>query len=260
MFPKRSNMQLPILRILAKSRQGIKTAKAITKTLEFYPEITTEDYAELHSCGKSKIDNLVRQVRRDLKQSGFLAKSKKGIWKISAKGKKKVKKEWRYWLAEYELSAQDKIENKILFKIMELPFYGVEKMMCPIMKKLGNFTHVKVTNRTNDNGFDLICWRTQLQFDKTVVQVKRFAEGTPVDRPSVQKLVGVRLLQNAVRAVFITTSHFSEPSRIAAEQSNVMLIDGSTLAKICLDNKIGVKKTGDIVKLDLVFFNKLAIE
>ncbi|GAB1258268.1 restriction endonuclease [Aurantivibrio plasticivorans] len=135
-----------------------------------------------------------------------------------------------------------------------------EDLVVDLMLAMGyggaNAESGRATQQTNDNGIDGVINEDKLGLDTIYLQAKRW-ENT-VHRPEIDKFIGALTRQGARKGVFITTSDFSEGAREAATGLNIsiVLIDGQQLAKLMIDNDIGVNitKTYNIRSIDTDYF------
>ena len=94
--------------------------------------------------------------------------------------------------------------------------------------------------KSGDGGIDGIIKEDRLGLDIVYIQAKRWED--TVSRPEIQKFAGALLGQKAKKGIFITTSGFSQAARDYASsiESNIVLIDGTTLTQLMIDFNIGV--------------------
>ncbi|USW95508.1 restriction endonuclease [Pseudomonas proteolytica] len=114
----------------------------------------------------------------------------------------------------------------------------------------------KATQATNDDGIDGIIKEDKLGLDVIYLQAKRWAN--TVHRPEIDKFIGALTRQRARKGVFITTSEFSAGAREAALSLDikVVLIDGVELARLMVENNLGVsvKQVYEVKQLDSDYF------
>ena len=114
----------------------------------------------------------------------------------------------------------------------------------------------KATQATNDDGIDGIIKEDKLGLDVIYLQAKRWSN--TVHRPEIDKFIGALTRQRARKGVFITTSEFSEGARTAALglDIKVVLIDGIELARLMVENNLGVsvKQVYEVKQLDSDYF------
>ncbi|WP_225728345.1 MULTISPECIES: restriction endonuclease [unclassified Nocardia] len=111
---------------------------------------------------------------------------------------------------------------------------------------------------SGDGGFDGVIDQDPLGLDRIYVQAKRYGQDNIVQRPAVQVFVGALHGVGASRAVFITTSTFSQGARDYANNINtrVILIDGPRLASLMIKYGIGVQQRAlfTVVEVDEDYF------
>ena len=114
----------------------------------------------------------------------------------------------------------------------------------------------KATQATNDGGIDGIIKEDKLGLDVIYLQAKRWTN--TVHRPEIDKFIGALTRQRARKGVFITTSDFSDGARTAALglDIKVVLIDGVELARLMVENNLGVsvKQVYEVKQLDSDYF------
>jgi restriction system protein len=110
----------------------------------------------------------------------------------------------------------------------------------------------------SDEGIDGTIKEDRLGLDIIYVQAKRWASGSTVGRPEIQKFAGALQGKRARKGVFITTSDFSEEARQYVQfiESKIILINGQELAELMIDHNVGVSASATYVikKLDTDYF------
>lgn len=115
----------------------------------------------------------------------------------------------------------------------------------------------RVTKRSGDEGIDGVIDEDRLGLDSIYIQAKRWE--AVVGRPDIQKFVGALSGQRATKGVFITTSDFTKEALEFVKNNNhykVVLINGFTLAKLMIENNVGVSvaTTYEVKSIDSDFF------
>jgi restriction system protein len=114
----------------------------------------------------------------------------------------------------------------------------------------------RAIGQSGDGGIDGIIDEDKLGLDSIYIQAKRW-EGT-VGRPEIQKFVGALQGNRANKGVFITTSDFTKEAKEYVKNINnkVVLINGLTLAKLMIENNVGVSvaATYEVKKIDSDYF------
>jgi restriction system protein len=114
----------------------------------------------------------------------------------------------------------------------------------------------RATQQTADGGIDGIIDEDKLGLDAIYIQAKRWEN--VIGSPEIQKFVGALQGNRAHKGVFITTSDFTKSAKeyVKNIQNKVILIDGLTLAKLMIENNVGVSTitTYAIKKIDTDYF------
>jgi Restriction endonuclease len=105
------------------------------------------------------------------------------------------------------------------------------------------YRNVRVQGGADDRGIDIVCHDAEGQL--VAVQCKRFAPTTTINAMVVQHLVGMALKRKAHRAMLVTTGGFTKPARVQAEEFDVELIDGPTLASLIASHSHLVAALGE---------------
>lgn len=112
--------------------------------------------------------------------------------------------------------------------------------------------------RSGDGGLDGVIREDALGLETIYLQAKRWSRDNTVARPEIQQFVGALQGKNASKGVFTTTSSFSAGARKYAQAVgvSVILIDGQELARLMIDNDLGVsrRRAVHIRSIDLDYF------
>ncbi len=108
---------------------------------------------------------------------------------------------------------------------------------------------------SGDGGIDGVISFDKLGLEKVYIQAKKWQN--TVGRPEVQAFYGALAGQRANKGVFITTSGYSSQAiEFAKSVERVVLVDGTRLAELMIDNEVGVSaRTMKIPKLDSDYFD-----
>jgi restriction system protein len=87
---------------------------------------------------------------------------------------------------------------------------------------------VEQTSYVGDFGADLIASKNE---DRIAVQVKRYAESTPVGVGHVNQVIGARQYYGCNKGLVVTTSRFTSAARSLANKTNIVLWDWPILIK-----------------------------
>lgn len=109
-----------------------------------------------------------------------------------------------------------------------------------------------------DGGIDGVISLDKLGLEKVYVQAKRWQQ--TVGRPEVQGFYGALAGQRANKGVFITTSGYTAQAiEFARSVERIVLVDGSRLAELMMDNEVGVSsRTVKVPKIDSDYFDEEA--
>lgn len=135
------------------------------------------------------------------------------------------------------------VAAELLDRILQAPPAFFEVLVLDLLRGLGYGTSsedLQHVGSAGDGGIDGIISLDKLGFEKVYVQAKRW-QGS-VGRPEVQAFFGALAGRRAKKGVFITTSAFTRDAISFGEQvsENVVLIDGSRLTQLMIDNGVGV--------------------
>ena len=152
------------------------------------------------------------------------------------------------------------LAKELLEQVSQSPPSLFEKLVVELLVKMGYGGSRKDAGQamggSGDEGIDGIIKEDRLGLDKIYIQAKRW-QGT-VSRPEIQKFAGALQGQRAKKGVFITTSDFSREARdyVVRIDSNIVLIDGETLAQFMIDNNVGVTpvSTFEVKRIDSDYF------
>lgn len=111
---------------------------------------------------------------------------------------------------------------------------------------------------SGDGGIDGVISLDKLGLEKVYVQAKRWQQ--TVGRPEVQAFYGALAGQRANKGVFITTSTYTAQAvEFAKSVERIVLVDGSRLAELMMDNEVGVSsRTVKVPKIDSDYFDEEA--
>ncbi|HTD36550.1 MAG TPA: restriction endonuclease [Candidatus Limnocylindrales bacterium] len=118
----------------------------------------------------------------------------------------------------------------------------------------------RALGRSGDGGIDGEIKEDPLGLDMIYIQAKRYTTGN-VPAAAVRDFVGALVGKNARKGVFITTSGFAADALKFADRvegKRLVLIDGTTLAKLMVENGVGVAITDTlkIGKIDEDYFDQ----
>ncbi len=242
--------------------------------------VTEEERRELLPSGQqARFANRVAWAKVYLERAGLLAKTRRGHFKISDRGRTvladppsridvpylKRFPEFDAFRATQTAPAEEAIrDNETPEETLQTAYQAIrqslvvellklvkaaspeffERLVLDLLLKMGyggsRETAGSLTERGPDAGIDGIINEDQLGLDVIYLQAKRW-ENT-VGRPEIHRFVGALHGKRAKKGVFITTSNFSADAReyVATIDPKVVLIDGNQLAQYMIDFNVGV--------------------
>lgn len=152
------------------------------------------------------------------------------------------------------------LAGEILLRVKSCSPAFFERLVVELLVKMGyggtRQDAGRAIGRSGDEGIDGVIHEDRLGLDVIYLQAKRW-EGV-VGRPEIQKFVGALQGQRAKKGVFITTSDFTKEAveYVRNIDNKVVLINGSLLASLMIDNNVGVSlaATYEIKKIDSDYF------
>ncbi len=137
-----------------------------------------------------------------------------------------------------------------------------EKIVVELLVKMGyggsRREAGRAIGRSGDEGIDGIIKEDYLGLDNIYIQAKRWEAS--IGRPEIQKFAGALQGQRARKGIFITTSDFTKDALdfVSRIDSKIILIDGSTLAKLMIDFGVGVNPvaTYQVQRIDSDYFTE----
>jgi restriction system protein len=147
--------------------------------------------------------------------------------------------------------------QELLEKLRTVDPYFFEQIVADLLSAMG-YGKSYVTKKSSDGGIDGEVNQDKLGLDKIFFQAKRYAENNSVTASNVRDFVGTLDLHGVNKGIFITTSRFPSDTKSILNKTpkNVVLIDGTKLAKLMIEHNIGVspEKTYQIKRIDSDFF------
>ncbi len=152
------------------------------------------------------------------------------------------------------------LARELLERILQASPEFFEELVLDLLHAIGygrtaeDLEHV---GRSGDGGIDGVISLDKLGLEKVFVQAKRW-QGS-VGRPEVQAFYGALAGRRAKKGVLITTSTFTKDAKDYCgrlSESVVVLIDGSRLAALMIENGVGVTHQREIrlARLDGDYF------
>jgi restriction system protein len=162
-------------------------------------------------------------------------------------------------------AASTEIDESLRTELLERVVQGTpaffEKLVIDLllaMKYGAGAESGKHLGRTGDGGIDGIITGDALGLDTVYIQAKRYSPGNGVGIEKIHEFAGAMAARGAIKGVFVTTSHFTEPARRAVERvpQRMILIDGDKLSRLLVRYGVGARiiRTIEMKKLDLDYF------
>lgn len=147
---------------------------------------------------------------------------------------------------EDDLLDRETLQVKLLDMVKQFTPKKFEGFSRKLLSKMGiAFDNEKGIMMSNDHGIDGygIFESDEFRTNKVVIQCKRYTEGH-IGEPEIDKFRGVISKFSADYGIFVTTTHFSENAKKAANQANptITLIDGQRLINLIVKYGLGVSE------------------
>jgi len=157
---------------------------------------------------------------------------------------------------------QQQVADDLLERILQSPSAFFERLVVDLLVAMGyggsRADAGRSVGRSGDGGIDGIINEDPLGLDTVYIQAKRW-QG-PVGRPVVQGFAGSLEGFRARKGVLITTSTFTPDARgyVDRIEKRIVLLDGSTLARLMLEHGVGVTRarTYVISRVDTDYFDQ----
>ncbi len=231
-LPKRSNIHLPLLKVLSDSRGSLSTQEALTKVKQYYPNLIPEDLAAQNKSGGNSLNNRIRWAKQDLVLRGEIDNSSIGVWRINEKGKAHLSNDWKTWKAEYSedfeaegprmhnaskgdmdnlldydslefglREVNTRVEDEMLVRLRSVEPAVFEQIIGQLLEKYDYGTTedgtAKVTGRAGDGGIDGECAIDRLGVLKAKFQAKRYGADKLITGETVRAFVGALATERA---------------------------------------------------------------
>lgn len=277
----------PVLRVLAKHTNGLKTA-------DVYQQVADE-------VGLTEVQhqNRIGWAYDRLKRAGLGESIQRGHWALSDAGREFIKARPNGLSDEeiYEIANVDRVAssnddehaeatslaeeseqlssalfqtpkeamdwalaelnqsvaNELMEFILALTPDQFEVLVLDVLLAMGYGASRRSLTRvggSGDSGIDDIITLDRLGLEKVYIQAKRWAPGNNVGRPDLQGFYGALAIRKANKGVFITTSAFTAPAIEYVEQVShgIVFVDGETLTQLMIEFGVGVS-TQRVVKV-----------
>lgn len=290
-IPKFHETFIPILKVL-ENGETLHTRELYKLVIDkFYSNLSKEQLEQKTKSGDTLIINRIAWGKSYLKKGGFIEFPKRGLVRITDKGKANINTSLS--LSDVENSSGffefyneennsldstpkkivnaspqdlidegfDQIEKQVKDELLEKlksidPFY-FEKVILILLKKMGYGDFIE-TSKTGDGGIDGIINEDKLGLDKIYIQAKRYGENK-VREKEIRNFIGA-MSGDTQKGVFVTTSSFDSGAIKKASDAHhtIILIDGIKLVDLMHQYNVGVqiKASYEVKELDMDFFEE----
>jgi len=146
------------------------------------------------------------------------------------------------------------VKDRLHDRMMDLDGEQFEQFSKIVVEEIEEPPHIELTPFGGDGGIDIRGRYGRSFFDAQFgVQVKRYERN--VGSPAMRDFVGALTQHDYDFGSFITTANFSNGAKKAAEQQEIVLIDGDRLSNIMIVNEIGVCFDDSDYLIDESFWN-----
>jgi restriction system protein len=255
----------PILQVLVDSGGSGTASEIVDRSLEL-TKISESEQEAVNRNGQSRVKNQVHWARQYLVWRGYLDSSKRGVWRLTDKGKSvnlktldalELFRNVQSGFARAKKASGPKVQplnestprdteiqdhrTALLNLIKSLSPNGFERLSQRLLRESG-FQHVTVIGRSGDGGIDGI---GTLQVNPFVsfnvlFQCKRY-QGT-VTPSQVRDFRGA-MMGRAEKGIIITTGTFTLEAKKEARRDGafpIELVDGDVLVDMCERLELGL--------------------
>lgn len=265
-IPSEKDIEFPLLQELEAVGGKAKPKTLYDKVAEHFTQLTTADKKARHPKSGMKIwTNRVQWARQHLVNKGEIDASTYGIWKITERGRARLKVASRPTPQRKALTLptfsmlfereRQQIRAQLHELLMNLHPQQFEIFAGTLLESVG-FTDVEITKYVGDGGID---GYGNLEMGvvkvKAAFQVKRWRQN--VSRPDIDKFRGA--IQGKVdQGIYITTSNFSDEAKKVSSVAGavpIILISGDRVVNIMLEKGLGVRQEPlTVTRIDEEFF------
>lgn len=252
MMPKQTDIEVPLLQVLAGLRAGQAAPSDIYPLLEKkFPDLTPQDLQEKLATGGSKWTNRVQWVRQSLVTKGEMSSPQYGIWAITDAGRVRIATATRsptssgpspLSLVALHDEYLSQFKENLLERLLELSPAQFEHFARKLLEAYG-FVGVTVTGKSGDGGIDGHgSLKVGLARMSVAFQCKRWKTNVP--RTEVDKFRGA-IQGEFEQGIFFTTAQFTEGAKGASLKRGavpVVLLDGESIVDLMIDKQFGVQR------------------
>ncbi len=249
-------------------------------TKSFRGQLSEEDLAARLPSSPStfKWHNLIQWSRQALTDRGDLDGSTRGLWKITANGRKRLVRNvdpvakspsselfpvvTNATLQDLVYQNEAETKRRIISEIKALSPQEFEQFCVSLLRLLG-YQELQVTKNGPDGGIDGYgLFRQGVVTIRSAFQAKRWKQ-TPVGRPEIDKFRGA-IQGDYDHGVFLTTARFTRDAEAASIKKgaiSLLLLDGDAIAETMVRSGIGVlRRPVHLLDIDPAFFQFQARE
>jgi len=176
------------------------------------------EYDRIRDC---YIPPSVKTFKEDMDHRGYIQYEGEWVKKEEKEKREKERKRKERWLRKKE------IELGLKNNFADYDPYEFEEKIAELFEKMG--FKVRTTSSSGDYGIDVVAEREE---DKVVIQVKKYSSSNFVGPNPVQRTIGAIPMEDADRAIFITTSSYTKSAKRVEEKCDeIELWDGETLKR-----------------------------
>jgi restriction system protein len=266
MLPKQSQIELPLLEVLAKLGGQAKPKDVYQQLRAYFPEVTEEDLARRYKGGEDVWTNSIQWTRQHLVDSGDMSSPQRGIWAITEKGKQRLNGKpatsvsaalaLHPSLVELHERYEAQFRSKLLDKLHQLSPTQFEHFAREFLTVYG-FVQVAVTQVSKDGGIDGHgMLKVGLARMAVAFQCKRW-EGN-VGRQEVDKFRGA-IQGEYEQGIFFATSDFTKEAKGASLRRGavpIVLLNGESIVELMIEKEFGIQRRPLVVyedELDSLF-------
>jgi len=271
---RKDDFYLPILRLLT-ALGGSASIEEMEQRLVEEFEFTDADLAVTHEkSGTAVIPNKIAWARSYLKEAGFLANERRGVWVLTESGRNalsggeeavrdSVAGAMRAYIARRKAAADASAAEEVppeeilpedsgaseelgdwrdhLLVALKAMDPAAFERLCQRLLRESGFVKVEVTGKSGDGGIDGVgVLRMNLISFQVLFQCKRYAGA--VSSPTVRDFRGA-MQGRADKGLIITTGSFTADARREATRDGapaIDLVDGELLCQLLKERRLGV--------------------
>lgn len=271
-LPPQKELILAILHVIRD--RNVYTSNMISDAVASYLKLSEDQLNMRYEEGKEYVYSVrMRSARFSLKKQEYIEEVSKLTYQITNEGlnllkedSHKIEKE----IVELEnvidpldiinknvIEINNKLIKNLIDHLKKAHWRRLESIVIDLLTAMG-YGDGEVTQKTNDGGLDGVIKEDRLGLDNIYVQAKKY-DTTVVGRPEVMGFSGALDAKGARKGIFITTSSFTKGAEEYAERlesKKIILIDGRKLARLMIENNIGVSIQKKIIvkEVELSYF------